>query len=104
MGVLPHHLIRAARRSKATHVAPVPGSTVSARPTPIAFKPSLVVPNDPGWGDEWGLEQIGAPLAWGLLTGSRPVVVAVVDSGVDPTQPDLQGALVPGVDLRRLVR
>ena len=26
-------------------------------------------------------------------------MVAVVDSGVDPTQPDLQGALVPGVDL-----
>ena len=28
----------------------------------------------------------------------RPVVVAVVDSGVDPSQPDLQGALVPGAD------
>ncbi len=40
-----------------------------------------------------------APAAWTLTAGaSRPIVVAVVDSGVDPAQPDLQGALVPGAD------
>jgi subtilisin family serine protease len=97
--ILPHNLIRAARRSNDARVAPTPGiSTVSEKPTAIAAKPSVVLPNDPDWSQEWGLQQVGAPLAWGLLTSSRPVVVAVVDSGVDPTQPDLQGALVAGAD------
>jgi subtilisin family serine protease len=92
-------LIRAARGSKDASVAPSPGaSTVSAKPTPIAFKSAVVQPNDPGWAQEWGLRQVGAPLAWGLLAPSRPIVVAVIDSGIDPAQPDLQGALVPGAD------
>ena len=40
-----------------------------------------------------------APAAWTPTAGaSRPIFVAVVDSGVDPAQPDLQGALVPGAD------
>lgn len=97
-GVLPHQLIRAARRAKDTRLAPAPESTVVAKPTPVGSQASVVLPNDPGWTGEWGLQQIGAPLAWGLLPSSRPVVVAVVDTGVDPSQPDLQGALVPGAD------
>lgn len=96
--VLPHRLIRAAHRSKAAREQTAPASTVSTKPTPVASKTSAILPNDPGWGQEWGLQQVGAPLAWGLLGASRPVVVAVVDSGVDPSQPDLQGALVPGAD------
>ena len=56
-------------------------------------------PNDPEWSQQWGLRQVGAPAAWALLSRtSRPVVVAVIDSGVDPSSPDLQGALVPGAD------
>jgi thermitase len=57
-----------------------------------------VAPNDPAWAQEWGLAQVEAPGAWALARTTRRVVVAVVDSGVDPNQPDLQGALVPGAD------
>lgn len=67
-------------------------------PPVAAPAPTAVTPTDPDWPQEWGLAQIGAPAAWQVSSGSRPVVVAVVDSGVDPTQPDLQGALVPGAD------
>jgi len=41
---------------------------------------------------------IGAPAAWALTTGSPDVTVAVVDTGVDRTHPDLFANLVPGWD------
>jgi len=44
----------------------------------------------------WWLEQIGAPAAWNMATGDERVIVAVIDSGVSPTQQDLVGRLVPG--------
>jgi subtilisin family serine protease len=41
-------------------------------------------------------ESIGLPAAWDVETGAPDVVVAVMDSGIDGTHPDLAGALVPG--------
>jgi thermitase len=54
------------------------------------------VPNDPLWRADWGLHAEGVPGIWRPGRGSSHVVVAVVDTGVDPAQPDLAGALVPG--------
>ena len=53
-----------------------------------------VLPNDPRRSELWGLDNAGdtdidAPAAWNLTTGSRNVVVAVVDTGVDYNHPDL---------------
>lgn len=50
-----------------------------------------LVPNDPLYGDQWYLERIGAPAAWNTGTGSREVIVAVLDSGVDVHHEDLAG-------------
>ena len=52
------------------------------------------VPNDPRFSELWGLNQasdadLDAPEAWDRSTGSRNVIVAVIDSGVDYTHPDL---------------
>jgi len=55
-----------------------------------------VTPNDPWWPNEWSEAKVGAPAAWSATTGSPSTVVAVLDTGADPTQPDLQGAFVPG--------
>ncbi|KYG62543.1 subtilase [Bdellovibrio bacteriovorus] len=66
-------------------------------------------PNDPMFPQQWGFYNygqsdadltpgirgmdIGALKAWDLTTGSKEIVVAVVDSGVDYYHPDLQGNL-----------
>ena len=47
------------------------------------------VPDDPGFADEWGLGVIRAPEAWDVTTGSPGVTVAVVDTGMDASGPDL---------------
>ncbi len=49
------------------------------------------VPNDYYFSNLWGINKIQAPQAWDLTTGSQAVVVAVVDTGVDYTHPDLSG-------------
>jgi serine protease len=52
-------------------------------------------PNDPGWPQQWHLRRIGVERAWTVTRGSG-AVVAVVDTGVDATHPDLRGRLVDG--------
>ena len=57
-------------------------------------------PNDPNFGNLWGLDNTGqsggvagadisAVDAWDVTTGSSDVVVGVVDTGIDYTHPDL---------------
>ncbi|MBI5944987.1 MAG: peptidase S8 [Chloroflexi bacterium] len=57
-----------------------------------------VIPNDPGWGLQPGLNAIRAPQGWGLSTGSGNVTVAIVDSGVDMSHADLAGKITGGYD------
>jgi subtilisin family serine protease/subtilisin-like proprotein convertase family protein len=50
-------------------------------------------PSDPGAAGNWGFTQIGAPAAWDVTTGTGQTIVAVIDTGVDLTHPDLAGNL-----------
>jgi thermitase len=56
--------------------------------------------NDPLFtqGSQWHLSKIQAPSAWDISTGSTSVVVAVVDSGVRASHPDLAGKVLAGYD------
>ncbi len=63
------------------------------------------VPNDPLYGEQWGLNNdgqfiegsvgtinadISAEEAWDVTIGSRSVIVAVIDTGIEVTHPDLR--------------
>ena len=65
-----------------------------AQPRPVA--PSA--PNDPLWSSSWSLAKTNAVSAWRLTAGGPNTVVAVLDTGVDLSHPDLQGSFVQGHD------
>ncbi len=47
------------------------------------------LPDDPLYSEQWGMASIDAPQAWEHSTGSKKVVVAVLDTGIDLEHPDL---------------
>lgn len=78
-------------------------------PTALPLDAELV-PTDPHFGRLWALHNMGqavngvtgsvdadvdAPQAWNLETGSKQVVVAVIDTGVDLDHPDLKANILP---------
>jgi subtilisin family serine protease len=103
-------------------VAPTPGTTLGEALTGLRSEPATdwaepirlyrasAVPNDPAFGAQWGLRNVGqtvggeggtagddvdAVAAWDTTVGSPSTVVAVVDGGVDLSHPDLAPNLPP---------
>ncbi len=66
-----------------------PDGTVTAQDT---------LPNDPGFAFQYALLNIRAPQGWDMTTGSHLVTIAIVDSGVDQTHPELAPKILPGYD------
>ena len=99
------HLLRS-RRLTAREFA----SQLSRRPDVVFAEPNFIIralapPSDPRFPQLWGLQNvgqavnggqpgtagadIGAVAAWDVSTGSAATVVAVIDTGIDYTHPDL---------------
>jgi len=57
------------------------------------------VSSDPSVGVQWALAKIGWQSVFGSLTPAGSAKVALLDTGVDATHPDLAGNLVPGTSL-----
>lgn len=75
---------------------------------PIYIYSIATTPNDPyynatgTWGqiydDQWGLKNIQAEKAWNISRGSSSIIVAVIDTGVDYTHPDLSANIWTNTD------
>jgi len=52
------------------------------------------IPNDPYWSMQWGPQKIEANYAWDTTVGDHSVLVAVVDTGIDYTHPDIMANYV----------
>lgn len=48
-----------------------------------------VLMKDPAMSQAWGLKTTDAQRAWRLSTGSRDIIVAIIDTGIDANHPDL---------------
>lgn len=65
---------------------------------PDYIRENSYVPADPGFKDQWYLNQIDMSKAWEVEKGSTEIQVAVLDTGVNAEHPDLSGRLLPGYD------
>jgi hypothetical protein len=72
----------------------------SATESSEKITPQATTPNDPGYSQLWGLNNIGqsggtadadidAPEAWDIQKGNQNLVIGVIDTGVDYDHPDL---------------
>jgi thermitase len=55
----------------------------------IRIEAFTAAPNDPRYTEQWSHNKVGSEAAWNTNVGSRDVVVAVIDTGVDTKHPDL---------------
>lgn len=55
-----------------------------------------LVPNDPSFSQQYGLERMRVPQAWDIFTGNPSIITAVLDSGVNAAHEDLAPNLVAG--------
>lgn len=82
-------LVAASLRADPRVIAVVPDAVVHATGWPNDGPPS-----DALYGEQEDLAQIHVPAAWPTTTGDPSVVVAVIDTGVDLSHPDLAGVTV----------
>lgn len=83
-------------------VASIPDSTITHTPDVVASNRlhlAQLVASDPQYGGQKAaLASIGLEQAWDVTTGSKDVIVAVIDDAIDIRHPDLQANLIPGKD------
>ncbi|HEX5799065.1 MAG TPA: S8 family serine peptidase [Gaiellaceae bacterium] len=72
--------------------------TLPLQPVSRLSRAAPTDPDDPLSRDAWALAKARLPEAWRRTTGRPDVVVAVLDTGVELSHPDLAGAFVPGYD------
>jgi thermitase len=87
-------------------VIAVPAGTVEARVAAYSRNPNVEyaepnyiayaigTPNDPYFGNQWGMTKIQAPDAWDVTTGSSGVKIAILDTGIDQDHEDLASKIV----------
>lgn len=67
-------------------------SVITSKQDKVEDEPSALF-NDPAINQAWGLKKSDAARAWSVTKGSRDIVVAVIDTGIDVKHEDLAGNL-----------
>ncbi|TCV85456.1 MULTISPECIES: S8 family serine peptidase [Methylomonas] len=93
--------------SSAIHIINVPENAEAAVARALSKNPHIefaeldmavplsAVPNDPQFANAWHLSKIQSPNAWDVSKADG-ITIAILDSGVDGTHPDLAAHMVPG--------
>ncbi|NIK79390.1 subtilisin family serine protease [Paenibacillus castaneae] len=78
-----------------------PAARTSATPQAAAANAAAAVPsaNDPELAKQLYLNQIGAIKAWETVREQQAITIAIVDTGIDLSHPDLKANLVTGANL-----
>ncbi|MCK1981926.1 MULTISPECIES: S8 family serine peptidase [Peribacillus] len=58
-------------------------------------------PNDPAYIDQWHHKKLGTNAAWTKTMGSKELIVAIIDDGIDRNHEDLKGRIVNAYDTIR---
>ncbi|CAH0135139.1 Thermophilic serine proteinase [Peribacillus sp. Bi96] len=58
-------------------------------------------PNDPAYIDQWHHKKLGTNAAWTKTMGSKEMIVAIIDDGIDRGHGDLKGKIVNAYDTIR---
>lgn len=103
----PARRLAAALLAAALLAAPLASAPVAAAPTATAAAapaaPAAAAPAGPFTTDavrdrQYWLDEYGIRAAWEVTRGAG-ATIAIIDSGVDATHPDLRGAVIGGIDL-----
>ena len=97
--VRPHGLVSFAGSDAAAARALLRRTDPAARVAPNRLMRWSLVPNDPQLPEQWNLAAVRAPQAWDITRSAPSITVAVIDSGIDATHPQLAGKLVGGYDV-----
>ncbi len=88
--------VAAAQRDFARRVLQADPRVVSVEDDATAS--AAVTPSDPHWEKQWNARRVRAGGAWDVTRGDKGVIIAIVDTGVDSSHPDLRGRMVRGWD------
>jgi thermitase len=86
---------------KGQEIAKVKAYSANARVAyaePDFVAQALGSPDDPWFGNQWGMVRIRAPQAWDVTTGSPAISIAILDTGVDQDHPDLADKVISNVN------
>ncbi len=66
------------------------GLVAEAEPNFMRYPQAVFSPDDAYYSEQWAVNTNDARLAWSIRRPDQPVIVAVIDTGIDYTHPDLR--------------